>query len=621
MAFLQSVDRATRGSSLGRKLLAFFSNTWTLPYVYLVLALATVLLFCFIVPPLQVLDENRHFMRAVQFSQGNWISQMDVATNRAGGVLPAAVFQFVRRTMSTDFLQGEEALHTVRERINALDRASQPDAASSPMIFGAFPTATIYPPGLYLPQIIGIWIAKPFTGKVYVWFYSARICNAISAVLLIFLALRLVGPPRAVLLLFPAALPITLYQFSSVSSDASIISLSMLFVALCIRFLTVDTVLIRLGLILCLALLVMGKPVHLALGLLLLAAQKRVGWRRAISFCCLALGIASTGYLLWWGLVRNFMVLAGEGTGNPSAQMRFILTHPISMLKIMSASVYSGGLKISREAIGVLGWNEIPMPLWFLELSALAFGLIIILILVNYKKMSLLPLAFGTLSIIGLALAVFIAGYVLWNRPAAPVISLIQGRYFIPALPIIAFLAPPLPALGTWTRATLQTLCVGYLLFSVYTTVRVVDRCYFPPSPILGRNIHNLFLLAPSTSSCPASMEKHGDLWTWFAFTPAGRVQGNGDYRVLFAIEDGTILSESDPALTGTEFPYRLFPGLSHSQWRIHIWRPNKLAIGQLWLVRGGSACAFGPHFKFQPFTNSDPQALSWPQGSEVLLQ
>src|SRR3954452_10264298 len=95
--------------------LSSFLSACTLPYGYLAAALATVIPLCFIVPPMQVLDENRHFMRAVQFSQGQWTPQVDVKTDRTGGVLPDAVFEFVRLTMSTDFLQEEQALHTVRE--------------------------------------------------------------------------------------------------------------------------------------------------------------------------------------------------------------------------------------------------------------------------------------------------------------------------------------------------------------------------------------------------------------------------------------------------------------------------------------------------------------------------
>src|SRR4051794_8673584 len=97
-----------------RGLIRSFLNTWTLPYLYLVVALTTVLVLSLTVPPMQALDENRHFIRAVQFSQGGWIPQLETRTNRAGGYLPQAVFEFASRTMSPDFLQGEQSLHTIR---------------------------------------------------------------------------------------------------------------------------------------------------------------------------------------------------------------------------------------------------------------------------------------------------------------------------------------------------------------------------------------------------------------------------------------------------------------------------------------------------------------------------
>ena len=132
-----------------------------------------------------------------------------------------------------------------------------------------------------------------------------RVLNALAAIVLIFAALK-IARTHQLPLLIPAVLPMSLYQMSSVSSDALIIGFSVLFVALCIRFLDIDGRFIRISLTLSLCLLTLAKPVHLPAGLLLLAAYKRLGWRRAIAFCGAAMAVAGGAYLWWSYLVRPF---------------------------------------------------------------------------------------------------------------------------------------------------------------------------------------------------------------------------------------------------------------------------------------------------------------------------
>jgi uncharacterized membrane protein len=543
------------------------------------------------------MDESRHFVRACQIAQGGWLSEIDTATGRGGGVLPEAVANFVRHWMDTDSLRSQDALHTIRERMRAIESDSQTQASIAKKRFVEFPSAGIYPPSLYIPQSIGIRVARFFSDKVYVWFYSARIWNAVCAVFLIFLALR-IAPQHHFLLMLPAVLPMSLVQIASLSNDASIIALTILFVALCIRFLVEDNFLIRLALVLCLFLLVTGKPVHLALGVLLLTAHKRLGWRRAVSFCSIAVGFAVVSYFCWSYLVRPFIALAGEGHGqNPSAQVRFIIAHPILLAKVVLSTLKHYGPHFFEGTVGALGSEALSLPTWFYFATGYLIAAILLIILLNFKEVALPNLVWGSFAGAGLVLGVLLAGYVLWNPPAASKINQIQGRYFLPALPLLAFIAPPLSKLSVISRIGLTVASIGYLLLSVYLTVRIVDHYYFPRSTLLGKNVHSLFSEVPD-HSCPASL---GDVFdTWLELVISGRTEMPGNFRVLVTAEDGTVLGESDPVLAGADFPYVLLPGSSRSRWRVHMWYINKNTSARLWLIHGNSACSFGPklHFK-----------------------
>src|SRR5438270_2756575 len=220
---------ATTGTRLSwRKMSRYRLGPRTIQYLYAYISLPTLLLICFLVPPMQSVDESRHFVRACQIAQGGFLSEIDPATGRGGGVLPEAVADFVRQWMNAGWLHSDEMLRTIPARLHALELASKTQKPISKTIFVEFPSAGIYSPSLYLPQSAGIVIARLFSDKVYIWFYSARICNALCAVFLVWLALR-VAPDHALLLMLIAIVPMSLSQFASVSSDASIMALTALF--------------------------------------------------------------------------------------------------------------------------------------------------------------------------------------------------------------------------------------------------------------------------------------------------------------------------------------------------------------------------------------------------------
>jgi uncharacterized membrane protein len=603
------VSQETRSALWGRKIRAWFWNGRTVPYLYLAVSLPTILLLCWLVPPLQTNDESRHFMRACQIAQGDLLPAIDPVTGHAGGMVPAALGDFVRQRMDSKSLLAETALRTMRARMNALDRAADAQPALANKRFVSFPSSAIYAPALYLPQAAGIRVAQLFSDKVYSWLYCGRVFNSVCAVLLIFLALR-TAPQQQLLLLLPAMLPVSLYQIASLSSDAEIIALSILFVALCLRFLTEDTWTLRLGLVICLVLLTMGKPVHLVLGLLLLAAYEQIGWRRALAFCSMAMGMAASSYIGWCYLVRRFMGMAGEDHGqNPAAQIHFIVTNAGLLPAIVYRSFRDWWQRLFLEIVGLFGWQELPLPPWFYVLATGFAVTVIVLVLLNRKKIVLSRFLLGSLAAVGLAAAVLLAAYVLWTPPGYPRAQDLNAKYFLPILPILAFIAPPLSRFTRSSRNLLALLSVGFLVLSAYSTVRIVDHYYFPRSALLGKNIHSLFEEVHDRS-CPVSITSEiGRGSSWFGYLASGRAAAR-DFRVVLATDQGVILGESDPALAGSDFPYVLLPGSSRRKWRIHVWSPRDGEGGQLWLVVGRSACSFGEKIEFKPVPIPELSAL-----------
>jgi hypothetical protein len=391
---------------------------------------------------------------------------------------------------------------------------------------------------------------------------------------------------------------------SSTSIDAGIIALSIVFVALCLRFVQSDGAPVRIATITCLVLLTTVKPVHLPFALLLFAAHKRLGWWRTVSFFSLA-GIAAVGaYLVWGYLVRQFLPLAGTGfpNYNPSVQIRFITTHSLALVPIVRKTLSWDGHRLIAEMIGFFGWGELPLPAWFYKAGYALFAAVLLIALVNYKPIYWSRVLLGSMAAAGIIASVFLASFIMWTPVGEMQIWGLQGRYLIPALAAVIFLVPPLIGLGSASKITLAVVTPAFLLLSAVTTVRIVTHYFFPDTKLVGRQINAVFNDV-SGHPCPATLEAAGSHGVaWFSTIANGTATTGHEFRIVVTDEKETIVAESDPALAGSDFPYVLLPGSSHSRWRVRIWTPNQVATLHYWLVTGKNACKFGPDLKIKPY-------------------
>ena len=587
-------------------------------WLYLICVLPTTIFLCFLIPPMQVSDEGRHFLRAYEFSRGQmlpdtgfsrglfvWDSHgkpMPGVLYTTGGVVPAALANFVRdKVTSADFLLREYHFPSIASRLRDLDAAAQKQPPLREQQFIAFPGSAVYAPTLYLPQIAGISFARLISDKTYIWFYAARIANATASVLLVFWAL-LLAPGYELLLLVPAILPMALHQFSSASCDAGIISVSILFVSLCLRFLQSDRLLLRITLILCLVFLAVAKPVYLPFGLLLIGAYKRLGWRQAILFCSFALAIATGAYLAWSHLVRPFFDMVGwdAPNHNPGAQFRFTIAHPLSFTKIVLHSVVSDSHRVLEEMIGFFRWDELPLPTWFYKVAYVFLAALFVTAISCWKRVNWLEMLLASVVAISIVIATYAAGFILWTAVGVSQIHGIHGRYFLPVLALLPFFIPRSNEMSRYQKLALPVVVLGFFLLSLFITVRTLKHYYFPEPNLIGENIYRISEQT-NPKTCPASLNTE-NVPVWFSAVASGTVETASDFRVLATDETGTILGESDPVLTGTRFPLDPLPKPSRSRWRLVFFAPNRYATFYYWLLRGKTACRFGPGWDWVPY-------------------
>lgn len=573
-------------------------NHW-IPLLYLTIALPSTILLSLWVPPMQVMDEGRHFLRAYQFSEGHLLSDIGAARNTAGGWVPVAVADFVRTAMSPEFLRAQGRLASVDARFEALDHTAQAEPSLNQREFVAFPESTIYPPAMYFPQVLGIWAARMFSDKVYIWFYAARLSNAICSVLIVCLAL-LLAPSQRFLLLLPAIIPMSLYEMASIASDAGIISVSILFVALSLRFIGRDGRWLRVALAFVLLLLVVAKPVYIPFSVLLLAAHCRLGGRRALSFFALVLVIAGGSYLLWVRLVSSFIPFAGRDFPghDPSAQFHFLLLHPVEMTMILVYSLSTLRGSVLTGLGGTLGWLELPLPPWTYRFGVGMVAVLLVVAAANWKRGRASKLALALTSGAAITFAILLGAFVLWTPVGSNHAAKIQGRYLIPAFAVIAFLIPPVSKLRRTSQFALAAVSLGSLVVLSVATLTAVRHYYFQKSPLLGKNLRHVFIVDRS-QFCPASVR--GDIDGMFSMVFTGTSRFRGGFQVAIADQKGTIVGVSDPALVGSNFPYFLFPGSSRSDWRVHLWTFMKPTELRYWLITGKRVCNFGRPIEVEP--------------------
>src|SRR5262249_23551168 len=193
------------------------------PLLYLCYALPMVIFLAFNVPPFQVADENAHFFRAEEISHGELIG-FRFDKEWSGGKVDASIGRALESYTSMIF-HGDVKLSG---RADAQGRAVGWAGSLAPV---PFPNTVNYGPLLYLPQAASIRIAKQMDLRIVEPLLAARLVNAVLACLLSFIALWLCRHGRT--LMFTALLlPMTLFQYASVSQDAFVISGSLLAIGL-----------------------------------------------------------------------------------------------------------------------------------------------------------------------------------------------------------------------------------------------------------------------------------------------------------------------------------------------------------------------------------------------------
>lgn len=447
---------------------------------FLVVGLLFGIALVFVTPPFQVPDEPAHFYRAWSVSEGLLV--VPGGQSWAGAELPASIL-YLAGTLMGDIPTHPERKVDPHAILDALEVPLEPDRRT----FVAFPNTAMYTFVPYIPQGLTLAAGRALGLTPLVSFYAARLANLLAAVLLIAFAIRQ-APAFRWLFALVALTPMAAYQRSSVSADGLTIAAGFVLGALVAKLAWGEegedrrrdlALAVVAALILCAC-----KPAYVLLGVALFAIppSRLPGGRRATALLFYA-AHAILLVLVFQASMAHADVsehLLRHGIGvDPKAQIRDALAEPIRFAGIVAKDylVHNGDRYLS-QLVGQLGWLDTKLPLAFLIVYLMgiaAFGLADGGTLqVEVWQRGILFLAIG--GTLGLVAA---SQYALWTPYGADYIEGLQGRYYLPVVPVGVWMLHIRPWAKRIPAASLGWALTGLTAVSVVVTLAALSRRFY----------------------------------------------------------------------------------------------------------------------------------------------
>lgn len=444
--------------------------------LYILLAPLFYLAFALLTPSFQTPDEHQHLFRAWQLSEGGWIAER--RGDEVGGALPPGLLRAVEAELGT------VAAHARRQPQAApwserLSRATPVDA-NAPRVFTDFHGSAPYAPVSYVPQVLSIWMGQAAGLSVEGIVLAGRMFNALIALTLIALAMRILPVGRNVLLLV-GLLPMTAASAGSFGQDGVVIGTASLVTAMGLRAVCSQGWSERGGLLFgaLAAVLTLAKFVYLPLAAIALFTGKGGGgrWRFGPARVPLvATGFALALFLAWMVLVSGLTVRMSPDKPLPAEQLHHLLTHPLAFPSALAGTYDWAGLVDKSQTLFRFGWLQVGpvLPAWCASLLAalavLAGGT------GTGPRLSLALRAWMLVLFLAVVLVLSFALYLGASRLGAAGVDGVQGRYFIPALVLLIL---PLGREGGGEQFFVPAVAAGLLVMANVASLAAIEKAFY----------------------------------------------------------------------------------------------------------------------------------------------
>jgi uncharacterized membrane protein len=412
---------------------------------FAVVATAIGILFMAITPPFQVPDEWAHYLRSEAIAQGHIRPRMTWQGDCES--FPIGVERFIRATYRTS---GKFTIDELRVAARIPREATR----RSTLCFSAW-----YTPLPYAPQVIVAAASHAFDVRPFITFYAGRFVNLVLAIMLIVVAMR-IAPGHRNVIAAAALLPMAMYQLGSWSADGPTFAVAVVLTALLLRAaqrpetMTAREAVTIAGVAMAVA---MCKPVYFLIALLVLGIPRRryrsVRQRIAVTAGVMLAVAVGVGASVATVRQAHFNARIGQPI-DAREQARCVAASPVRFAAVAVRDLRANGNAYLEEIVGRLGMTDlqVPKPVVWLELILLvAVGV------TSIRPASLMERLLSVVIILCTILGVLLSQYLVWSVICGDAIEGVQGRYFLPILP----LAVASMAAGIRVRERLQIAAVA----------------------------------------------------------------------------------------------------------------------------------------------------------------
>lgn len=404
-----------------------------LQVTFVAVTLVLGIMYMFVVPPFVAPDEASHFVTAYMESS-KLLGEPDV--DQDGNILlPSDAlwgYKTEQRIASRDtYLQYfEGALGNSRDRMETIGSRT-PLKTSNPG---------------YFPQVVGITIARGLHMNNEQLLLFGRLFALGWYCLVMYWAIKLM-PVKKMILFLVGILPMTMQQIVSYNYDSVLFGVCFFAISYMIYLVYVDrkvywydgAILIGIAVIIASIKLVYLPIFAIAL---LIPKEKFGNSRKKIGYGFLIM--LSSGLTIILSQLAMLQSMAGEGVAatGPGEKISFgyCLNHPVQVVAMFYRTIERQSSRFLNEMIASpLGWLEMHLP------GILIIGFVIILLISvlrceKDRKDIVLSISFRVYTIIGILLVVIgvmAALFFSWTTVGNGEIEGIQGRYFLPILPLV----------------------------------------------------------------------------------------------------------------------------------------------------------------------------------------
>jgi uncharacterized membrane protein len=385
-------------------------------------------------PPFQNPDENKHFFRAYQISQGIFVSQKVDEGKR--GVMVSQDLIDLSNSFEPWLSYHPAQKTSIKEIAGAF---SLPQTSQSSGFYPLY-NEKFYSPFSYIPQAFLILLGRQLPIPVLGLLYLGRLASLGCWIVLIWISLRLL-PYKKWLFFYLALTPMAMAIGSALSVDTVTNGLGFLWIALCLHYALDDSVKYlsmrqKLLLVFVAACLGLAKQSVIPLVLCLFAIPKTKWrtWKSYMGWASVVLFVSLSTYFVWYLIVCDFTVPYFPKQALPKEQLCYIFNHP----KAYFLTFFSTHLSLDfisnmiTQYIGQkLGWLDVELPVTFVVVYAI---FLVMLCLNNTEDEPALSLTQRFIFLTTWTLTIFVIAtllYLVWTPVGGHSIEGPQGRYYI----------------------------------------------------------------------------------------------------------------------------------------------------------------------------------------------